>query len=328
MRYAMSTDRLKKIEARALSQKRLSAADAEFLSSISGQDIFELFSAANRIRQHFQGNSVDLCAIVNAKSGICSEDCSYCAQSAQSRAPIPAYPLLEKKQVLRTAEEAKKGGAKRFCIVTSGRRVSGREILKIADMISGVKKLGLQPCATLGLLTKDDLKVLKRAGLKRYHNNLETSERFFPKICTTHSYSEKKETIRGAREAGLSICSGGIFGIGETWRDRTDMAFALRDLDPDSVPINFLAPIKGTSFSRQNPLEPLEALKVISLYRFILPDKQIRVCGGRLQTLGELNPFIFLAGASGLLIGNYLTTLGRGFADDVNLIRNLGFPIR
>jgi biotin synthase len=328
MTYGISTDRLKKIEATALARKRLSATDAEFLASVSGQDLFELFSAANRIRDHFQGSSVDLCSIINAKSGKCPEDCSYCAQSTRSRAQITSYPLLDKEKVLCKAEEAKKGGAKRFCIVTSGRRVSGKELLKIADMVSHVKKLGLLPCATLGLLTKDDLKLLKRAGLKRYHNNLETSERFFPAICTTHTYNEKKETIRSAREAGLSICSGGIFGLGETWKDRIDMAFALRDLDPDSVPINFLAPIKGTAFSRQKPLEPMDALKIISLYRFILPDKQIRVCGGRLQVLGELNPFIFLAGASGLLIGNYLTTLGRGYEDDVRLIKNLGFSIR
>jgi biotin synthase len=328
MTYAMSTNRLKKIEDSALSQKRLSAADAAFLASISGQNLFDLFSAANRIRGHYQGNSIDLCSIVNAKSGKCPEDCSYCAQSTKSRAQITAHPLLDKKQVFAKAAEAKKGGAKRFCIVTSGRRVSGKELLKIAEMVSGVKKLGLLPCATLGLLTKDDLTILKRAGLNRYHNNLETSERFFPNICTTHSYDEKKETIRSAREAGLSICSGGIFGLGETWQDRIDMAFALRDLEPDSVPINFLAPIKGTTFARNKPLEPLEALKIISLYRFILPDKQIRVCGGRLQTLAELNSFIFFAGASGLLIGNYLTTLGRGYEEDRRLIRNLGFLVR
>lgn len=321
----MSSDRLNTIEGRALSQRKLSASDAEFLASISGQNLFELFSAADRIRAHFQDKRVDLCSIVNAKSGRCPEDCSYCAQSTTSRARIPAYQLLSKEQVISKAEESKKGGAKRFCIVTSGRKVSGRELLKIADMVSGVKKLGLLPCATLGLLTKDELKLLKEAGLKRYHNNLETSEHFFPKICTTHSYNEKKETIRSAGEVGLSVCSGGIFGLGETWKDRIEMAFALRDLDPDSVPINFLAPIKGTRLSRQKPLEPLEALKIISLYRFILPDKQIRVCGGRLQTLGELNAFIFLAGASGLLIGNYLTTLGRGYKDDITLIKKLGF---
>ncbi|MDP2157145.1 MAG: biotin synthase BioB [Nitrospirota bacterium] len=323
----MSIDRLNKIELRAISLKRLSSTDAEFLASISGQDLFELFSAANRIRAHFQGNSVDICSIVNAKSGKCPEDCSYCAQSSKNRSQITAYPLLDNKQVFCKAEEAKKGGAKRFCIVTSGRRVSGKDLLKIADMVSGIKKLGLLPCATLGLLTKDDLMLLKKAGLKRYHNNLETSERFFPNICTTHTYDEKKDTIRSARQAGLSVCSGGIFGLGETWEDRIEMAFALRDLSPDSVPINFFIPIPGTKLSSRKLLEPLDALKIISLYRFILPDKQIRVCGGRLQTLGELNSFIFLAGASGLLVGNYLTTLGRGYEEDARLIKNLGFSI-
>ncbi len=324
----MITDRLKKIECKVLSGKKLSAADAVFLASISGQQLFDLFSSANRIRERFQGNSIDLCSIVNAKSGKCPEDCSYCAQSKTSRASITAYPLLDKEQILARARDAKNGGAQRFCIVTSGRSVSGRELLKIAEMISGVRKLGLLPCATLGLLDKDELKVLKKAGLHRYHNNLETSERFFSAVCSTHSYNEKKETIRAAREAGLSVCSGGIFGLGETWQDRMDMAFALRELDPDSIPINFLAPIKGTAFSRQRPLEPLQALKIISLYRFILPDKQIRVCGGRLQTLGELNSFIFLAGASGLLVGNYLTTPGRGYDDDLKLVRQLGLKVR
>jgi biotin synthase len=324
----MNADRLKKIEDRILAGKNASAKDAQFLANISDQDIFDLFAAANRIRHHFQGDSIDLCSIVNAKSGKCPEDCSYCAQSTRSRARIAAYPLLEKNQVICKAEEAQKGGAKRFCIVTSGRKVSSRELLKIADMVASVKNLGLLPCATLGLLTKDDLNILKQAGLNRYHNNLETSEHFFPNICTTHSYNEKKETIRSAQEAGLSVCSGGIFGLGETWQDRIDMAFALRDLDPDSVPLNFLAPIKGTAFSGRMPLGPLEALKVISLYRFLLPDKQIRVCGGRIQTLGEFNPFIFLAGASGLLIGNYLTTLGRDYDDDVSLIKNLGLSVR
>ncbi|NJD56631.1 MAG: biotin synthase BioB [Nitrospirae bacterium] len=284
----------------------------------------ELLPAANRIRRHFRGNRVDLCAIVNAKSGKCSEDCAYCAQSAKSTAEITSYALLGKKTVLQKAEDAGNNGAKRFCIVTSGRRISEKELPRIADMVSSVRSLGLLPCATLGLLSEQDLKLLKNAGLERYHNNLETSERFFPAICTTHSYREKVRTIRAAVSAGLSVCSGGIFGLGETWQDRIDMAFALADLGPDSIPVNFLSPVTGTKLGRNKPLPPLEALKIISIYRFILPDRQIRVCGGRLQTLGEMNAFIFLAGADGLLVGNYLTTLGRGYAEDLDLIRNLG----
>ena len=191
-------------------------------------------------------------------------------------------------------------------------------------MVSAVRKLGLLPCATLGLLSGEDLLLLKDAGLERYHNNLETSERFFPEICTTHTYQDKLETIREVKSAGLSLCSGGIFGLGETWEDRVEMAFALREIGPDSVPINFLTPVKGTRLGLNRILDPFEALKIISLYRFILPEKEIRVCGGRLQTLGELHAFIFPAGADGLLTGNYLTTLGRNFEDDLKLINQYG----
>jgi len=315
---------IERIEEKVLTGRKLSAKDAVFLSSLQDQAVMDLFSAANRIRNHFRGNHVDLCAIVNAKSGKCPEDCSYCAQSSRSTAAIPSYALLGKKAVIEKAHVARKGGAKRFCIVTSGKRVSAEELAYIAEMVSSVRSIGLLPCATLGLLSEQDLVLLKDAGLERYHNNLETSERFFPRVCTTHSYAEKMRTIRDAASAGLSVCSGGIFGLGEAWHDRIDMAFALRDLEPDSVPINFLSPIKGTKLSRNKPLAPLEALKIISIYRFILPDREIRVCGGRLQTLGDLNAFIFFAGADGLLVGNYLTTLGRGYQEDLDLVRQLG----
>ena len=321
----MNSLRLRDIEEKVLAGRTLLKKDARYLSTLSGQDAIDLSCSANRVRRHFRGNAVDLCSIVNAKSGKCPEDCAYCAQSSKSSAKIAAYALLEKKAVIEKAREAKKGGAKRFCIVTSGKRVSGKELYAIADMVSSVRSTGLLPCATLGLLTGEDLQVLKKAGLERYHNNLETSERYFSSICSTLSYEEKVSTIYSARDSGLSVCSGGIFGIGETWQDRIDMAYALRAIGPDSVPINFFTPIQGTKLGRRRPLAPLEALKIISIYRFILPDKQIRVCGGRLQTLGELNPFIFLAGADGLLIGNYLTTLGRGYEEDLIMIKNLGF---
>lgn len=318
---------LNNIEKKVLGSGKISRDEALFISSLSGRDIFDLFSSANRIREHFRGNTVDLCAIINAKSGSCPEDCSYCAQSAKSTAEIKTFLLVEKETVLEKAKEAKKGGAKRFCIVTSGKKASATDLEKIAEMVSAVRKLGLLPCATLGLLSGEYLLLLKAAGLERYHNNLETSERFFPKICTTHTYKDKLETIREVKSTGLSLCSGGIFGLGETWEDRVDMAFALREIGPDSVPINFLTPVKGTRLGLNKMLDPFEALKIISLYRFILPDKEIRVCGGRLQTLGELHAFIFPAGADGLLTGNYLTTLGRNFGDDLKLINQYGLKV-
>lgn len=318
---------LKNIEEKVLSNDDISREEALFIASLSGQDIFDLFSSANRIREHFRGNAVDLCAIINAKSGSCSENCSYCAQSAKSAAEIKTFQLVEIETVLEKAKEAKEGGAKRFCIVTSGKKASATDLAKITGMLSAVRELGLLPCATLGLLSKEDLMLLKNAGLERYHNNLETSERFFSEICTTHTYQDKLKTIREVKASGLSLCSGGIFGLGETWEDRIDMAFALREIGPDSVPINFLTPVKGTRLGMQKLLDPIEALKIISLYRFIIPDKEIRVCGGRIQTLGEFNSFIFLAGADGLLTGNYLTTLGRNFEDDLKLINQYGLKM-
>lgn len=289
-------------------------------SNSSLQPFFDLFAAANKIRETFRKDSVDLCSIINAKSGACPEDCSYCAQSSKSKTDIPVYPLVKKNMVIDKAKEAKDAGVRRFCIVTSGRKVGKNELKEISSMIEDIRNIGLLPCATLGLMGSDELSFLKQSGLERYHHNLETSERFFPEICRTHTYDDKMRTIDAAKSAGLSICSGGIFGMGETWQDRIDMAFAVKELNVDSVPINFLIPVKGTSMAEMDFLHPFEALKIISLYRFILPEKEIRVCGGRMQILGEFNSMVFMAGADALLTGNYLTTTGRTYKDDLKLI--------
>lgn len=296
-------------------------------SAFSLQHFFNLFSAANRIRETFRGNSVDLCSIVNAKSGACPEDCSYCAQSSKSKTEVLVYPLVKKDIVIDKAKEAKDAGVKRFCVVTSGRKIGKNELIEIASMITDIRSIGLLPCATLGLMDKEELSFLKESGLERYHHNLETSERFFPEICRTHTYHDKLKTIDAAKAVGLSICSGGIFGLGETWQDRIDMAFAIKELNVDSVPINFLIPVKGTSMGDRDFLHPFEALKIISLYRFILPEKEIRVCGGRMQILGEFNSMVFMAGADALLTGNYLTTTGRTFKDDLRLIEQYGLRV-
>ncbi len=315
---------IKHIEKKILKGNHLSREEAFYIANISGAEIFELFVSANIIRNHFRGTNVDLCSIVNAKSGACPEDCSFCVQSSKSKAEIKVYPLIDRKIVIKQAKKAKNSGAKRFSIVTSGRKVSDRELSAIADMISEIREIGLFPCASLGLLKEKELAVLKSAGLGRYHHNLETSERFFPKICSTHSYADKIKTIDAVKSIGLSICSGGIFGMGETWQDRIDMAFMLKELDVDSIPINFLIPIKGTALGYREFLHPFEALKIISLYRFILPQKEIRICGGRMQILGEFNSMVFLAGADSLLTGNYLTTSGRSYEDDLKLIKLYG----
>ncbi len=312
---------------RVLAGDILDEEDVLLLTSIEGVELFDFFYAASRIRERFKGRRVDLCSIVNAKSGACPEDCSYCAQSSRSSADIAVYPLIGEDVVLQRAMEAREAGVRRFCIVTSGRKIGKKELMEIGSMVERIRAVGLLPCATLGLLNEEELLFLKERGLDRYHHNLETSERFFPEICSTHSYGDKLKTIEAAKAVGLSICSGGIFGLGEEWQDRIEMAFALRELDVDSVPINFLIAIRGTPLADMDLLPPFEALKIISLYRFILPDKEIRVCGGRRQVLREFNSMVFMAGADSLLTGNYLTTTGVTFEDDLRLIRHYGLEI-
>ena len=297
------------------------------MSERKGAEIYELFTLSNRVREKFRGNKVDLCSIINAKSGACPEDCSFCAQSAKSKTNIDVHPLINREKVLKAAKSAKAYGARRFCIVTSGMKPSGRELGEICSFISEVRDIGLLPCATLGMLGKEQLAQLKDAGLYRYHHNLETSEAFFSEICTTHTYREKIRTIEAATSRGLSVCSGGIFGLGETWEDRIDMAFAIKELNIESVPINFLTPVNGTPLGHSELLRPLDALKIIAIYRLILPDREIRICGGRPQTLRDLNSYIFFAGADGLLIGNYLTTRGKRPEEDLQMIGDMGLEI-
>ncbi len=302
--------------------------DAEILSLASGPDLIELFAAASGVRHRFRGDRVDICSIVNAKSGACSEDCSYCAQSVHHSTGAAVYPLIDIDRMAEAAESAKRNGARRFCIVTSGRGIDSRDDLdKIAQGIRRVQQAGLSPCATLGALSRDQLSILRDAGLHRYHHNIETSRNYFPRICTTHRFDERIEVLNHARNLGLSACSGGILGMGETMQDRVDMAFTLRELDVDSVPLNFLMPIPGTPLGNNKLLPPLEALHSISLFRLILPAKEIRICGGRGPALGQLHPLIFFAGADGFMIGNYLTRSGLNPQDDLQMLNDLGLSL-
>jgi biotin synthase len=295
------------------------------LSQVKGADLWDLFAAAGRVRGHFRGETVDICSIVNAKSGACCEDCSYCAQSVHHSTGAPVYPLISVDRIAEAAVSSKQNGAKRFCIVTSGRGIDSHSDLdNIARGIQEVRDIGLSPCATLGTLTRDQLLYLKNAGLQRYHHNIETSQDYFPKVCTTHSFDERLEVLTQARFLGLSVCSGGILGMGESMEDRIKMAFTLRKLDVDSVPINFLMPIKGTPLENVTVITPLEALHSLALFRLVLPRKEIRVCAGRGTALGQLHPLIFAAGADGFMIGNYLTTAGLDPEDDLKMVRDLG----
>ncbi|HSW62751.1 MAG TPA: biotin synthase BioB [Dissulfurispiraceae bacterium] len=311
---------LTELEQKIAAGKSVSKKDAKQLAELPASHLPDLLAASNRLRIRRSKDTVELCAIVNAKSGLCPEHCSYCAQSAKSRTGVSVYPLITRREAREKAQQAKEGGVLRFSIVSSGRKPAKKDLRKIAFMLSDIRALGLHPCASLGLLDRDELGFLHDAGLERYHCNIETSERFFPSVCTAHTFSDKLKTIEAAKDINMSVCSGGIFGMGETWDDRVDMALTLRQLDVDSAPINFLNPIAGTPLADRPLMHPFDALKAISLFRFLLPDKAIRICGGRAATLGEFAAMIFMAGADSLMTGDYLTTPGQSYEDDLRLL--------
>lgn len=286
---------------------------------------YRLMAAAGEIREHHHGRSISLCGIVNAKSGACAEDCAFCSQSSRSETDAPVYPLKPAREIIREAEQACRAGAEYFGIVTSGKRIgTKKEWREILKAIAGIQDLGLNACASLGVIDAEAARNLTAAGLARYHHNLETSRSFFPNICTTHAYDEDVATIMAARDAGLSVCAGGIIGMGEGISHRIELAETLRDLAVDSVPMNILNPVKGTPLQRTPPLPPLEILMTIAVFRFLLPAKDIRLCGGKEKNLRQLLPLGIVAGANALMTGNYLTTAGRDPRLDQEMIADLG----
>jgi biotin synthase len=286
---------------------------------------WRVFAAASEIRERFKGKEIILCSITNAKSGRCSEDCSFCAQSSHHNASAPVYPLKPAGQIVAEAAQAGKDGAEFFSIVTSGKSIrSKKEWSEILKAVGRIRDMGLHPCASLGLLDKDRAREVKDAGLFRYHHNLETARSYYSNICTTHDYEEKAATIRAAKEAGLSVCAGALFGMGENITHRIELAADLRRLDVDSVPINLLHPIKGTPLSHMPLLPPMEILMTLAVYRFLLPDRDIKLCGGKEKSLRQLLPLGIIAGANSLMTGNYLTTNGRDSRLDHEMIADLG----
>lgn len=284
-----------------------------------------LFASASAIRERFKGKSISLCGIVNAKSGKCSENCKFCAQSSHYNTDAPVYPLLSAPDMIARADDLANRGIKRFGIVTSGKKISGdREWKEILKTVERLNRRGIQTCASLGIINPIRMAQLKSAGLYRYHHNLETSRSFFPNICTSHDYEEDVETVRAAKETGLAVCSGGLLGIGENIRHRIEMVFTLRELDVESVPVNILNPIPGTPLAGIGPLSPMEILITISIYRFILPSKDIKLCGGKEKNLRQLLPLSIVAGANSMMTGNYLTTTGRDTVLDLEMINDLG----
>lgn len=311
---------------KVLDGKALTREDAVALSQIDEVDVPLLAAYAHKIRAVFAGKTVELCGIINARSGLCSEDCKFCAQSVHHQTSSPVYPLLTSDKVIEQAEAIIAAGAKRASLVTSGKGMDhdpdfSRILMLLKDMMEQTE---LKVCANLGTLTLGQAKQLAALGVKRYAHNLETSERFYPRICTSHPYEARFKTIQAAKQAGMELCCGGIIGLGETWQDRIDLAFTLKELDVDSIPINILNPIPGTRLEGQEPLPPLEILQTFAIFRFILPGKVIRPAGGREINLRDMQGAMLLSGANGLIIGNYLTFKGRNTADDVTLVEDAG----
>ena len=297
------------------------------LRLLSGEEeLWPHLEAARRIRERHFGKRVETCAIVNAKSGRCPSDCSFCAQSARWKTGAPEYPLLSPDELLRAAERAATSGVDRFSFVISGIRPSPPELERLLSVIERVRREfpDLSLCASLGQLEEDELSALKEAGLSRYHHNLETAESFYPRVSTVQRWRDRFDTVLRARRAGLSVCSGGIFGLGEGPEEVLELARALRELSVDSIPVNFLHPIPGTPLERARHLTPWKALAILVVLRFLFPETQIRVCGGREYNLRELQVLIPLV-ADSLMVGHYLTTRGRRLADDRQMILDLGY---
>lgn len=304
---------------------RISREQALALIPENPETAMDLISCANKIRQWFFQQQIFKCGIINAKSGRCAENCAFCAQSAHHQSRIEEYGLRDVDSLVQHGLRLAAAGANNYSMVTSGTALDDAEIDTVCRATEILRERSdLTVCASLGMLTERSARKLKSAGIRRYHHNLETARSYFPQICSTHDYEEDIQTLLTARQAGLEVCSGGIFGLGESWAQRVEMAFLLKELDVDAIPINFLNPIEGTALAQRPLLPPLEALACIALYRFIHPRKEIMVCGGREVTLGDFQSWVFFAGATGLMVGNYLTTLGRDIEMDLRMISQMG----
>ena len=287
----------------------------------------ELLNCADEIREHFCKNIFDVCSIINAKSGRCSEDCKFCAQSAHYKTNISEYPLQDKDKIVKEALYMAEKGVLRFSIVTSGKALTDKDVDIIAEVIKEIKsKSNISICASLGLLSASNFEKLKNAGLERVHNNLEASKNYFPKVCSTHTFEDKVNALKKAVSSGLSVCSGGIIGLGETMHDRIDLAFSLKELGIKSVPLNILSNIKGTPYENNKKLSESEILRTAAIFRFILPDAFIRLAGGRAQ-LSDGGKKAFLSGINAVITGDMLTTSGISVDTDMQMIKDTGYIV-
>ncbi|WP_409342976.1 biotin synthase BioB [Paenibacillus sp. MBLB4367] len=312
---------------KALRGERLTEEEALAVLEADDDELLAVMQAAFRVRKHFYGKKVKLNLIINAKSGLCPEDCGYCSQSLVSTAPVSKYPLLEKDTLVDGARKALELKVGTYCIVASGRGPTNKELDQVVEAVKEIKStMPMKICACLGILSEDQARRLKEAGVDRYNHNLNTSGSHFASITTTHTYEDRISTVEKAKTAGMSPCSGCIVGMGETNRDIVDIAYSLRELDADSIPVNFLNPIPGTPLQGLKELNPRKCLKVLALFRLICPSKEIRASGGRELNLRSLQPLALYA-ANSVFVGDYLTTEGQEATLDHRMIEDLGFEI-
>jgi len=320
---------VRRIGDKVLEGKSLTMKETFPLLETEGPDIVELAAVANRVRVAFKGNDIDLCSLLNAKSGRCSEDCAFCAQSAHYTTEAPVYPLMDVNEMVKEAREAQERRTGRFCLISSGRQLNDKEFETVLDALSQIReRTDLALDCSFGTLTRERAEALKKVGVTRYNHNLETAESHFSTICTTHSFRDRIRTIDILKDQGFSICCGGIIGLGESAQQRLELAFSLRELGVDCIPLNILNPRSGTPLEHSKPIPPMEIIRTIALFRLILPKGTLKIAGGREVNLRDLQSLALLAGANGLIVGNYLTTPGRSAEDDLIMLRDLGFEIR
>ncbi|NJJ36664.1 biotin synthase BioB [Clostridioides difficile] len=319
-----------KLKNKVLDGKEINYEEALSLISLdtNNKNILDiLLKSANEIREAFMGRRVDLCTIMNAKSGKCSEDCKFCAQSSHYKTGVDEYSLLEYNEILRRAKEMESKGVHRFSLVTSGKGMTGKEFNDILNIYEGLREnTNLKLCASLGIIDYEQAKKLKLVGVTTYHHNVETSKDNFDNICTTHTYQDRIRTIKEAKRAGLDVCVGGIIGMNESKEQRLQMAFEIRELNVKSIPINILNPIKNTPMEDYDILEPMEILKTIAVFRFIIPNVYIRYAGGRLSLKGY-DKIGFNGGVNSAIVGDYLTTVGNGIENDKKMIIEQGLEL-
>ena len=312
---------------RVLDGYELTSSEAAEVLACPDEEVLDLLQGAFRVRQHYFGKTVQLYFLMNAKSGLCPEDCSYCSQSKVSEADIPRYNLLNREQILAGAQAAAERGAKTYCIVISARGPNEREMAAVEELIPAIKEQHkLDVCACLGLLTPEQANRLKACGVDRVNHNLNTGSEFYGEICSTHTYQDRLDTLQAVRNAGMEVCSGGIIGMGEAPKDVVEMVLELRALGVESIPVNFLNPIEGTPLAGQTELTPNYCLKVLAMFRLVNPDRELRIAGGRELRLRSLQP-LGLYAANSIFVGDYLTTKGQMPDADYDMIRDLGFEI-